>query len=59
MKWPKEGQTMIYKTLHSKSNSDRTNPTKNRSELAAPGRVSSSYSTIGTRRVIVTSVVNI
>jgi hypothetical protein len=26
--WPKEGQTMIYKTLHSKSNSDRTNPTK-------------------------------
>ena len=51
--WPKvKGQTMIYKTLHRKLKIDQHEPhKKNWGELVCSGRVGSSCSTSGTRRV--------
>jgi hypothetical protein len=46
-----KGQTTIYKTYTQIQRSSNTNPTKNGGELRCFGRVSSSCSTSGTRRV--------
>jgi hypothetical protein len=45
------GRTTIYKTLHREQNIEQHNPLQTGVELRRSGRVRSSGSTIGTRRV--------
>ena len=51
--WPKEKvqKEKHRPTKHTHKKTSTTNPTKNRGELKCSGRVSSSCSTSGTRRV--------
>ena len=46
-----KGQTTIYKNYTESKRSNNTDPTKNRGELRCSGRINSSWSTSGTRRV--------
>jgi len=48
--WTKE-QTTLYKTLHKKQKIEQHEPTNTGGKLRYSGRVSSSCSTRGTRRV--------